>query len=926
MLIAHVRVVAEYSVRHPPAATVGSAMSLATYRQKRDFQKTQEPKGGAPKRKAAGLQFVIQKHDASHLHYDFRLEMDGVLKSWAVPQGPCLDPSQRRLAVMVEDHPIEYGGFEGIIPPGQYGGGTVILWDRGTWEPLRQGDPLAGLKAGKLKFTLDGEKLQGGWTLVRMRPKGNEKRENWLLIKERDEFAIPLRDGDILEQAPASVESGRTIAEMAADPSGKWNSRDSGARKPAKSKAAARKAKGSGRGARTATSRPWPKKINPQLATLASEIPDGPEWIHEIKLDGYRLLAWIRDGSVTLKTRNDKDWTHRFPDLARTLSALPVQEAILDGEAVVFTSNGSTSFQELQEALSAGDTSATRYCAFDLLWLNGEDLRDLPLEQRKARLARIVPPSSRGMVLFSEDIAEGGRELFERAKKLKLEGIVSKRRSEPYRSGRGTDWIKVKTALREEFVVGGFTESTAARRGIGAILIGYFEKGTFRYAGKVGTGFTDATNARLRERLTAREIDDSPFAGPVPGGSRTHWVHPEVAVQISFSNWTRDGRLRHPVFQGVRDDKSGEGEAKQIVRDRPLSSVKAKRTGGGKGESVKKTTSRGGRAPAKRRPRAAKPRTTSKPLAPKKFDPGRLTNEQVQELEQVRLTHPERIVFPSEGITKRDLVEYYAEIGPWMLPHVENRPLSVLRCPEGEGQTCFYQKHAGPGMPAAIRSINIREKEKDEPYLFIDSLAGLLSLVQMGILEVHPWGSRCDDIEKPDQLVFDLDPDPSVQWPRVIAGAKELRDRLSKIGLETFLKTTGGKGLHVVVPLTRRGDWPEIKAFSRAIVSLMEHDSPELYTTTMRKAARTGKIFLDYLRNDRGATAVAPYSTRAREGAPVAMPLDWDSLTPSVRSDHFRVGNAIAHVGRRKRDPWEEFRSVRQSITAVMRKKVGMGR
>lgn len=901
-------------------------MSLATYRQKRDFQKTQEPKGSAPKRKTAGLRFVIQKHDASHLHYDFRLEMDGVLKSWAVPQGPCLDPSQRRLAVMVEDHPIEYGGFEGIIPPGQYGGGTVILWDRGTWKPLKNADPLAGLKAGKLKFTLEGEKLQGGWTLVRMRPKPNEKRENWLLIKERDDFAIPLQDGDILEQQPASVTSGLTIAEMAADPAGEWNSKDSKLSKPAKSKGAARKAKPSGRRAKSAAPGQWPKEIDPQLATLASDIPDGPEWIHEIKLDGYRLQAWIRDGSVILRTRNDKDWTHRFPALARALSALPVTDAILDGEAVVFASDGSTSFQELQEALSAGDTSATRYCAFDLLWLNGEDLRDLPLEERKARLAEVIPHSSRGTLLFSEDIAQGGQELFDRAKKLNLEGIVSKRRSEPYRSGRGTDWIKVKTALREEFVVGGYTESTAARRGIGAILIGYFEKGEFRYAGKVGTGFTESTNSQLRERLTAREVDESPFAEAVPAGSRTHWVQPEVAVQISFSNWTRDGRLRHPVFQGVRDDKSGEGDARQIVRDRPVSSGGTKRKAGRKEKSVKRTTRGKGPASAKARRRAENPPTTSKPLAPKKFDPERLTSEQIQELEQVRLTHPERIVFPSAGITKRDLVEYYAEIGPWILPHVENRPLSVLRCPEGEGQACFYQKHAGPGTPAAIRSINIREKEKDEPYLFIDSLAGLLSLVQMGILEIHPWGSRCDDIEKPDRLIFDLDPDPSVRWPRVIAAARELRDRLSKIGLETFLKTTGGKGLHVVVPITRRGDWAEIKAFSRAIVSQMEDDSPTLYTTTMRKAARTGKIFLDYLRNDRGATAVAPYSTRAREGAPVAMPLAWEALTPSIRSDHFHVRNAPSHVARRKHDPWEEFGSIRQSITAVMRKKAGIAR
>lgn len=897
-------------------------MSLATYRQKRDFRKTREPKGASLRRKVRGLKFVIQKHDASHLHYDFRLEMDGVLKSWAVPQGPCLDPTQRRLAVMVEDHPIEYGGFEGIIPPGQYGGGTVILWDRGTWEPLEGRDPVAGLKAGKLKFTLEGEKLQGGWTLVRMRPKANEKRENWLLIKERDEFAKALREGNVLEEEPASVESGLTVAEMAADPSGQWNSRPAGSKR-ATSKGDRQRSKPARRDAKSRKGN-WPKSIDPQLATLASEIPDGPDWIHEIKLDGYRLIALIRDGTVTLRTRNDKDWTHRFPGLVQSLSALKVTDAILDGEAVVFTSKGATSFQDLQEALSAGDTTAARYCAFDLLWLNGDDLRGDQLEERKARLAEIVPPSSRGTVLLSEHLSQGGRELLERAKKLKLEGIVSKRRTEPCRSGRGTDWIKVKTSLREEFVVGGFTDSTAARRGIGAILVGYFEKGEFRYAGKVGTGLTKATNAQLRERLIAREVEDSPFAEALPAGSRTHWVAPEVAVQISFSNWTRDGRLRHPVFQGVRDDKSGEGEAKRIVRDRPVASAKTRESG--EEVVVEKTTSQGRRAAGKARRRVTKPRTTSKPLASGEFDPERLTEAQVRELEQVRLTNPERIVYPSEGITKRDLVEYYAEVGPWILPQVENRPLSVLRCPEGEGQTCFYQKHAGPGTPEAIRSISIREKEKDEPYLFIDGLAGLLSLVQMGILEIHPWGSRCDDIEKPDRLIFDLDPDSSVPWTRVIAAARELRERLSEIGLETFLKTTGGKGLHVVVPITRRGTWPEIKAFSRGVVSQMEQDSPREYTTTMRKTARSGKIFLDYLRNDRGATAVAPYSTRARQGAPVAMPLDWDALSASIHADHFHVGNARAHIARRKHDPWEEFGSVRQSITAAMRKKAGMAR
>jgi len=882
-------------------------MSLVEYHKKRDFRRTAEPKGATGRKTSRSrLHFVVQKHDASHLHYDFRLELDGVLKSWAVPQGPCLDPSQKRLAVEVEDHPLGYAAFEGIIPPGQYGGGTVIVWDRGTWES--QGDPRAGLRAGKLKFTLKGEKLQGKWTLIRMRPKPHEKRSNWLLIKERDDHAVPLKEGDIVRDAPASVKSGRTIAEMEADPAGEWNSkrpgksetktRSSRGRKAAR--AAGSQAKGTGK--RGTVKKSWPKTIEPQLATLSADIPDGPDWLHEIKLDGYRLLAFLQKGEVVLRSRNDKNWTHRFPELAAAFSRLAVDKAILDGEAVAMTPKGISSFQLLQEALSTGETAGICYYAFDLIWLGGRDLRPLPLAERKSELRKLVPSTSRGPLLFSEDLDQGGADLFARAKKLHLEGIVSKRRDEPYRSGRGTDWIKVKTSQRDEFVIGGFTDSPSARRGLGAILIGYRERGKFRYAGKVGTGFSEAINAELQERLVARERTTSPFAEEIPGTARTHWVQPEVVAQIAFTNWTRDGRLRHPVFQGIREDKPGKG----VVRDRPLALQKS---------PARKPSQ--GKASAKRRER---PRKTSKPL------PARtIASRDRHELENIRLTHPERIVYPSEGITKRQLVEYYADVAEWMLPQIADRPLSLLRCPEGEGGTCFFQKHAGPGVPDAIRRVEIREKQKTEPYLYVDSLAGLLSIVQMGALEIHPWGSRRDQIERPDQLIFDLDPDPSVSWPKVVLAARELRDRLDSLGLASFVKTTGGKGLHVQVPIMRRAgtEWPGVKAFTKGIVLQMERDSPGQYTTTMRKTARKGKIFLDYLRNDRGATAVAPYSTRAREGAPVATPLDWAELGPKIRSDHFHVGNLRERLSRMKKDPWEEFGAIRQSITAKMKRQAG---
>lgn len=884
-------------------------MSLAEYHSKRDFRKTAEPKGAVHRSEKAGLQFVIQKHAASHLHYDFRLELDGVLKSWAVPQGPCLDPARKRLAVQVEDHPLDYATFEGIIPSGEYGGGTVIVWDRGTWEP--HGDPHVGLRSGQLKFDLDGEKLKGAWTLVRMRSKPNEKKANWLLIKERDDYVVPLHEGDIVRDAPASVIGGQTIDEMAADPAGTWHSRSAGTKSTAKNVSAKRRAvaRTSSKSGKSSTSKSasrrkaFPEHLEPQLATLSTSVPDGPDWLHEIKLDGYRLLAYLRKGEVTLRSRNAKDWTHRFPELAASLAKLPADDAILDGEAVAMTAEGTTSFQLLQEALSAGETRGLCYYAFDLLWLNGRDLRSLPLFERKAELKTLVPDTSRGPILFSDDLDQGGTELLAHAKKLHLEGIVSKRRDKPYHSGRGTDWIKVKTSQQEEFVIGGFTDSPTARRGLGAILIGYHERGEFRYAGKVGTGFSEAVNASLQERLVARERTTSPFAGRVATGPRTNWVEPEVVAQIAFTNWTRDGRLRHPVFQGIREDKLGEG----VIRDRPLA---ARRSAGPKTSEKK--------AVAEHRETS---RTTSKPPATRAIG-----SRERQQLESIRLTHPERIVYPSEGITKRQLVEFYADIAEWILPHITDRPLSLLRCPEGEGGTCFFQKHASPGVPDAIGRVDIREKEKTERYLYVDSLPGLLSIMQMGVLEIHPWGSQRDQIERPDQLIFDLDPDSSVQWPRVIAAARELRERLEKLGLVSFVKTTGGKGLHVQVPLVRRAgtEWPEVKAFTKGIVVQMEKDSPQEYTISMRKVTRKNRIFLDYLRNDRGATAVAPYSTRARVGAPVATPLDWSELSRDIRSDHFHFGNLRDRLGRLRTDPWEEFGTVRQSITAKMKRQVGL--
>lgn len=851
---------------------------LARYRAKRDFKVTTEPQGG--RGITTRNSFVVQKHAATRLHYDFRLELDGTLKSWAVTRGPSCDPADKRLAVHVEDHPIDYAGFEGIIPKGEYGGGTVMVWDRGTWEPV--GDPRKGYASGKLKFVLHGEKLKGGWTLVRMGGKARRERgDNWLLIKERDEYACPGRGDETLEAQATSVTTGRSMEQIATNADRVWTG---SGEQPTPSAKARKKPKPAAKAARKKPAHDrkraaMPEFVPPQLPTLVDRPPDGPEWLHEIKLDGYRMLCRIANGKMRFLTRTAQDWTDRFRGLAR--ARLAADTALIDGEIIASDAKGMSSFQALQEALSAGKDDDLRFCAFDLLYLDGEDLQKLPLETRKARLKTLLQASvaSAARFAFSEHIDGRGQDVFTNACSLSLEGIVSKRRDAPYRPGRGDDWLKTKCGARQEFVIGGFTEHSKTPRSVGALLIGHYDDGELVYSGKVGTGFDAATRKDLRRQLDKLIRRAAPFRSvPTAARRRAHWVDPKLVAEIAFSNWTRDGVLRHPSFQGLRMDKP----PKAISKEQPKAV-----TGVGK--------------------------------------PARASgNNRTDTIAGVSLTHPDRVLYPEQGLTKRDLAEYYVAVSDAMLPHVKGRPLSLVRCPQGEGKACFYQKHPGNSAPDVLRRVKIAEGSGTHEYVIADDVAGLVAMVQMGVLEIHPWGSTVGHLEKPDRIIFDFDPAPDVEWERVVEAAAEMRERLGTLGLESFLKTTGGKGLHVVAPITPREEWPAVKVFTKAVAQAMERAAPEKYTTVMSKRERRARIFIDYLRNDRGSTAIAPYSTRARPGAPVATPLAWSELKPSLKPAAFNVLTVPKRLKSLKADPWADIDKLRQGITAKARAAVGL--
>ncbi len=864
-------------------------MSLKEYRRKRSFERTAEPEGKLPS-SGSGRLYVVQKHAASRLHYDFRLELDGVLKSWAVPKGPSMDPSARRLAVHVEDHPVEYGDFEGIIPPGEYGGGTVMLWDTGEWYP--EDDPHRGLAEGRLKFSLTGRKLKGLWMLTRMSDKdGGDK--NWLLFKLNDRHAGS--ESDILAAEPLSVATNRSLDDIARDGDRVWSARtkalpETAARDGTKVRVEPDLAQKPEAAAITGARRKkFPDHITPQLATLVENPPAGDLWLHEIKYDGYRILAFKKNSVVRLVTRNAKDWTERFKTLERSLAALPVDSLVIDGEMVVRKADGTTDFQALQNVLKGRLAGQLVYYAFDLIYLDGFDLMRTPLAERKTILQRLLSGLNPDSPLqYSDHILGGGPTVYQHACRYALEGVVSKRTDAAYRQRRTRDWVKSKCLERQEFVIGGFTRPSGSRTGFGALLLGvYTPAGDLRYAGRVGTGFDRKVLHMLSRDLQSIEQADSPFAPPLSGeeirGAR--WVKPVRVAEVEFAQWTADGRLRHPSFKGLRQDKPAED-----VRRETTAALPPEPDQGGENSSS----------------------ATAGVNSPEESSPDRVAG--------IRLSHADRVLYPDQGITKYELASYYEQVADRMLPHLSGRPLSIVRCPQGRQKKCFYQKHFTDQLPATVKVVSIKEKTETRPYITIEDIRGIIALVQLGALEFHPWGSRTDRLERPDRIIFDLDPGPGITLPQLVDGCRLLRNRLEGLGLESFVKTSGGKGFHIVVPLVRRAGWHDVKTFSGAVAADLARRHSDRFIATMSKAKRTNKIFVDYLRNGRGATSVAPYSTRARSGAPVSVPLDWQELDERVKPDVFTVENLPRRWAALPKDPWANFFGLRQSITVAMKK------
>jgi bifunctional non-homologous end joining protein LigD len=856
---------------------MGAIMGLQRYHRKRDFGQTPEPKGSVTARRRVGLRFVVQKHAARRLHYDFRLELDGTLKSWAVPKGPSLDPADKRLAVHVEDHPLDYGSFEGVIPEKQYGAGPVALWDRGTWSP--DGDPRRGYREGHLKFSLSGKKLRGGWALVRMKGRGEEGKEPWLLIKERDAEARPGHGADLLEEAPQSVKSGRTVEDIAAD------------RKKAQSHAKLTRGAPAKRIAVSVGEpvRALPVHLEPELATLVDTAPTDTGWLYEIKYDGYRILARIDERKVRLYTRKGLDWTARFADIARDLAARDLGPAWLDGEVCVLDSRGRTSFSALQRVLSDASKGPALYFVFDAPFLHGRDLRALPLTERRDALERALGTlDARSTLRFSSALSANGKDVLAQACKIGLEGVIGKRATSAYRHERTRNWIKLKCRQRQEFVIAGYTPPGGSRQGLGALLLGVHEKnGELRYVGRVGTGFDHATLVALEQKLSRLRTDASAFDQPPAGrlARDVQWIKPTLVAEISFAEWTHDGHVRQASFEGLREDKAQAEVTRDIARRTPRARARARRAVA--------------RAGAVKVARASPPMVLG-----------------------VKITHPERIVYPDAKVSKLMVAEYYARVAPRLLPYVTGRPLSIVRCPEGTKGPCFFQKHVGDYEIPGIEVAMIEDSTGRNPYIVANAAKALVGLAQMNALELHVWGAKVATLERPDTMVLDLDPDPELPWATVVTAARLTRTLLDELGLDALVKTTGGKGLHVVVPLERRHSWDDVKGFAQNVAVHLAKTLPEQFTATVSKARRRGKIFVDYLRNTRGATAVAPYSLRARSGATVATPLSWDELSAKIPPSAFTIATVPERIAKKK-DPWADYERRRQRLTAAMQRALG---
>ena len=823
--------------------------SLAAYNRKRDFKRSPEP-AGRPATSGDELSFVVQKHAARRLHYDFRLELDGTLKSWAVPKGPSLDPHDKRMAVEVEDHPLSYGGFEGVIPEGHYGAGSVIVWDRGTWSPI--GDARKGYREGKLKFELHGEKLHGGFALVRMRKRDDERQTAWLLIKEHDDEARSAAEFDVVDALPDSV-------------LGKKAARSSSRRTPGSRNAS--------RIAAVGDDMSLPLTLSPQLATLVNEAPPGGDWLYEIKFDGYRVLTRIDGDDVRCFTRNGHDWSHRLPSLVKAIQALKIGWGWLDGEIVAAGENGRPDFQALQNAFDTQKTQGIQYFVFDLPFHDGQDLRGEPLRERRDRLAELISHTKGSAVQFSTAFDDDPKKLLASAQEAGLEGLIGKRGDSRYHAQRSMDWIKLKVSARQEFVIGGFTDPKGSRTGIGSLLLGiHDDRGALRYAGNVGSGFDEKTLAKLRAQLAEIEVDASAFAdAPARVGTvklaKPHWVKPKLIAEVSFAQWTRDGLVRQAVFHGLRSDKPPGHITKEVAK------------------KVDKTASE-----------------TPSTRLPAKF----------------RVTHAGRVIDTQSGTAKGRLVEFYATVAELMLPHLKARPVSLMRAPDGVAGEQFFQKHAEGRALANVDILDRGLYPAHEPLLAISNALGLLSAVQMNVIEFHTWNATTRAMDRPDRMVFDLDPGEGVAWPQVREATQLLKGFLDELGLKSFLKTSGGKGLHVVVPLTPKFDWDTVKAFSHAIVMHMAEVIPQRFVAKSGPKNRVGRIFIDYLRNGLGATTVCAWSARARAGMGVSVPLGWEELAGLKGAAQWTVldmGERLA-IGN---TPWDGYTAARQSLVKPMK-------